>query len=104
MREALVRLAVLHGIAPEYYDIWGKRHHVSDEALVALLGAIDVTADSHEAIDAALAGAMHERWAAGHPQAARLQRHPTASSAAGAGRACAAAAMAPSRQRIGRVA
>ncbi|HEY9396606.1 MAG TPA: malto-oligosyltrehalose synthase [Burkholderiales bacterium] len=64
MREALVRLAVLHGIAPEYYDIWGKRHHVSDEALVALLGAIDVTADSHEAIDAALTGAMHERWAA----------------------------------------
>ncbi|HEY9381646.1 MAG TPA: 4-alpha-glucanotransferase, partial [Burkholderiales bacterium] len=78
MHEALVRLAVLHGIAPDYYDIWGKRHHVGDEALVALLAAIGITADSHEAIDAALAGAMHERWDAPLPpvQVVRVSQRP----------------------------
>jgi len=62
MREALVRLAMLHGIAPDYYDIWGKRHEVSDASLSALLGAIGIQADTPQAIEAALAAAERERW------------------------------------------
>jgi len=62
MREALTRLARLHGIAPNYHDIWGTHHQVSDESLVALLGAIGVRADTPEAVDVALQEATHERW------------------------------------------
>jgi (1->4)-alpha-D-glucan 1-alpha-D-glucosylmutase len=54
MPDALLQLAALYGIAANYYDIWGKRHEASAEALIALLGAMGVAADSPEAIDRAL--------------------------------------------------
>ena len=40
--EALSRLAVAHGIAIEYDDIWGKRHRVPDATLEHLLAAMGI--------------------------------------------------------------
>ena len=45
-REALERLGRIHQIAPDYYDVWGKRHEVPDASLAALLAGRDAgTAD-----------------------------------------------------------
>ena len=43
-REALERLGLIHDIAPDYYDIWGRHHRVSDASLAALLAALGVRA------------------------------------------------------------
>jgi malto-oligosyltrehalose synthase/4-alpha-glucanotransferase len=50
----LAELARLHGIAPDYTDIWGKRHGVADETLVALLAEFGVDATTPQAIDTAI--------------------------------------------------
>jgi 4-alpha-glucanotransferase len=50
----LHQLAQLHGVATAYDDYRGERVPVSDEALVAVLAALDVDASSPEAIAAAL--------------------------------------------------
>lgn len=47
-RSALERLCARFGVATEYDDIWGARHAVSDENLVALLAAFDVDASAPE--------------------------------------------------------
>ena len=48
----LDRLCELTGIAPDYSDIWGKRHPVSDETRVALLAAMGVDVhDLHRAAE-----------------------------------------------------
>jgi (1->4)-alpha-D-glucan 1-alpha-D-glucosylmutase len=47
-RGALERLCARFGVATEYDDIWGARHMVSDENLVALLAAFDVDASTPE--------------------------------------------------------
>ena len=39
---ALDRIAQIHGIEPEYSDIWGSSHRVSDETKLALLRAMGV--------------------------------------------------------------
>ncbi len=46
---ALDRLAQLYGIEPEYSDIWGRSHKVSDETKLALLEAmgLHVEGESH---------------------------------------------------------
>ena len=63
-RVALERLARIHQIDPDYYDIWGKRHEVPDASLLALLGALGVRAGSPEEIDGAIRAADSESWRA----------------------------------------
>jgi malto-oligosyltrehalose synthase/4-alpha-glucanotransferase len=61
-RGGLAELARLHGIAPDYTDIWGTRHVVTDETLVALLAEFGVAAASPQAIDIAIHTHESERW------------------------------------------
>lgn len=56
-REGLERLGRIHGIAIDYYDIWGQRHVVSDASLTALLGALGVHAGTAPEVEAAIAAA-----------------------------------------------
>lgn len=60
-RAALERLGAIHGIAPDYYDIWGQRHVVSDASLVALLGALAVHARTPQEVAGAISAAEFER-------------------------------------------
>ncbi|HKO89496.1 MAG TPA: 4-alpha-glucanotransferase [Burkholderiales bacterium] len=62
MRDALVHLASLYGIASDYYDIWGKQHQVSDASLSALLGTMGVAANSPDTIEAAIQNCEAQRW------------------------------------------
>ena len=61
-RDALLRLCRHYGIAPDYYDIWGRHHEVSAANLAALLAAMGVRAGTDAEIGAALAAAEGERW------------------------------------------
>ena len=60
-REALEQLGGIHGIAPDYYDIWGQRHQVSDASLRALLAALGVRAGTPPEVAAAISAAEFER-------------------------------------------
>jgi len=62
MTAALRELARLHGIAPDYYDIWGKRHDVSDATLAALLAEFGVDAGSEPVARAAIQACELDRW------------------------------------------
>jgi len=44
-QDALARLAARYGIAPEYYDIWGKLRHTGEDTQRALLTAMGVRLD-----------------------------------------------------------
>jgi 4-alpha-glucanotransferase len=54
MSETLRRLAAAHGIAPEYRDVWGHAHRVSDAVLRDILAAMHVDAHGEPAIASAL--------------------------------------------------
>ncbi|MEO8187651.1 MAG: 4-alpha-glucanotransferase, partial [Burkholderiaceae bacterium] len=55
--EALAGAAAAHGIAPDYEDIWGQRHRVSDATLARLLEAMGKhPGDDEQAPAAALCG------------------------------------------------
>jgi (1->4)-alpha-D-glucan 1-alpha-D-glucosylmutase len=62
MTRPLERLAASHGIGLEYHDIWGKAHRTSAAALVDLLAAMGIRADSPAAIDASLRDTEAARW------------------------------------------
>jgi len=59
--EALERLGLVHGIAPDYYDIWGQRHALSQEGLCILLAALGVRAGTEQETEAAIRAAESER-------------------------------------------
>jgi (1->4)-alpha-D-glucan 1-alpha-D-glucosylmutase len=61
---ALRELAGLHGIVSDWYDIWGKRHEVSERTLRALLAAMHVPAGDDEAVRESLAAAGRATWRA----------------------------------------
>jgi hypothetical protein len=48
--ELLRQIAATHGIAPDYEDVFGKRHAVSDATLRAILAAMHVDATSERAL------------------------------------------------------
>lgn len=52
-RSALERLCTRFGVATEYDDIWGTRHRVPHDNLVALLAAFDIDASTPERIEQA---------------------------------------------------
>ena len=68
-REALEHLGRIHAIAPDYYDIWGKHHEVSDASLVALLGALGVRAGTPQEVEDSIRAAELQRWRAVVPAA-----------------------------------
>ncbi len=51
----LLQLCQRHGIAPDYYDIWGKHRRVPHHGLRALLRAMDVEAGNRSQVLASLA-------------------------------------------------
>ena len=61
-RAALERLGRIHEIAPDYYDIWGRRHEVSDASLRALLAALGVRAGTPREVEDSIRAAEFERW------------------------------------------
>lgn len=58
----LARLALMAGIQPGYRDALGDKHVVSDETKVALLRAMQIPADSPDAIDDTLLRLDTEPW------------------------------------------
>ncbi|MGE5792443.1 MAG: malto-oligosyltrehalose synthase, partial [Bacteroidota bacterium] len=59
---ALEQLAERHGVALEYFDIWGNRHRAAPESLAAILNAMGVRTDGGPAAEAALAAEEATRW------------------------------------------
>jgi (1->4)-alpha-D-glucan 1-alpha-D-glucosylmutase len=62
MSARLAELARLHGIAPDYFDIWGNRHAVPEATLVALLAEFGLEAGNPQAVETALAASATARW------------------------------------------
>ncbi len=58
----LDRLAELAGIEPEYWDIWGNHHPVSDESKRNLLAALGIRAGDDTAILASIAELEEAPW------------------------------------------
>lgn len=50
--EWLDKLCREHGIDREYWDIWGRRHEVPEETLLAILRSLGLRTDTHEALAA----------------------------------------------------
>jgi len=74
-RAALERLCAHYGIAPEYRDIWGKRHAVPDANLIALLAEFEVDASSPERIEAAARAAHAAAWREALPPVVAIEAH-----------------------------
>ena len=55
--QALTRLAAAYGIEPQWHDIWGHAHEVSEPNLRALLAAMNVQTND----DAQAQRTLHER-------------------------------------------
>lgn len=68
-REALERLGRIHEIAPDYHDVWGQRHEVSDASLRALLAVLGVRAGTPQDVADSIRAAEFARWRAAVPPA-----------------------------------
>lgn len=60
--EALGRAADLWGIEREYWDIWGRKHVATPEAIRAVLESMDVAAGSREELDRAVEQRLWSEW------------------------------------------
>jgi 4-alpha-glucanotransferase len=58
----LDQLAQRFGISPEYHDIWGQRHSISNDIKRAILQAMGVAAASVEELERALAAHIDAPW------------------------------------------
>lgn len=56
------RLAELHGIIAEYYDISGTRHEATAETKALLLRSLGCRVDTAEEIEAEIKGRLEQRW------------------------------------------
>ena len=68
-RESLERLGRIHQIAPDYYDLWGKRHEVPSASLAKLLAALGVRAGTPQEVADSIQAAESARWRAVLPSA-----------------------------------
>jgi len=59
---ALERLAERHGVALEYFDIWGARRHATAESLAAILGAMGIDAGDERALAERVRADEARRW------------------------------------------
>ncbi|MDO8250936.1 MAG: 4-alpha-glucanotransferase, partial [Rhodoferax sp.] len=71
--QALNRLCAYFGIASEFDDIWGTRHPVAREGLIALLGEFDVRIDTTSSAKDALDAARHAAWRQALPPLVAIQ-------------------------------
>jgi (1->4)-alpha-D-glucan 1-alpha-D-glucosylmutase len=63
MSERLNRLCELAGIQPDYHDIWGRRHELTDATRLALLDAMGfITAAEEPDYDSAITAAEASKW------------------------------------------
>ncbi|MEO8739816.1 MAG: malto-oligosyltrehalose synthase [Casimicrobiaceae bacterium] len=62
MSPRLAHLAMQHGIALEYHDVWGHSHRAPETSVVALLEAMGVWAGSAKEIEASIAFHGANRW------------------------------------------
>jgi 4-alpha-glucanotransferase len=60
--QALDQAALLWGIEPDYWDIWGRHHITSPDTKRAILRALGVTSDTQEHLEAAIAGRLRDEW------------------------------------------
>jgi len=60
--QALDQAALLWGIEPDYWDIWGRHHITSPDTKRAILRALGVTAETLEQLEAAIAGRLRGEW------------------------------------------
>ena len=60
--QALDRAALLWGIEPDYWDIWGRRHFTSPDTKVAILRALGVKTDTEADLNAAVEGRWRAEW------------------------------------------
>lgn len=67
--QALQRAASLCGVAPEYWDIWGRRHATSPETCRAILESLGVRCESREAIDSEMEERLWREWSRPSPAA-----------------------------------
>jgi hypothetical protein len=58
----LDRAAILWGIDPEFWDIWGGKHVTSPATKRALLGGLGVDADSEAGLEQALERRFRKEW------------------------------------------
>jgi (1->4)-alpha-D-glucan 1-alpha-D-glucosylmutase len=58
----LAELARLHGIEPDWFDIWGKRHLVPEQTLGALLAEFGLATSDPQALKAARATTAAAGW------------------------------------------
>ncbi len=65
--DALRKLAGLHGIQADWYDIWGNRHEVPERTLRTLLAAMHVAAHDDAQVQARLRDAALLTWRARLP-------------------------------------
>ncbi|MDP9902238.1 malto-oligosyltrehalose synthase [Variovorax ginsengisoli] len=65
--DALMRLCAHFGIAPDYHDIFGHRHVIADEHLVALLAGFGI--DSATPLQDSLRQVEHDGWRRALPPA-----------------------------------
>jgi 4-alpha-glucanotransferase len=59
---ALSGAAVSWGIEPEYFDIWGNRHHAASEVQQSILRSLGVSTESKEDLDAARENRLWKQW------------------------------------------
>ncbi len=62
MSSPLDRLCELYGVLPQYSDIWGNTHYISEAAKRALLAAMGVAANTEEEAAASLQAFERNQW------------------------------------------
>src|SRR5579871_1461806 len=60
--DLLDRAAVVCGIEPEFWDIWGRRHATTQEAKQVILRAMGVAAENAESLAESLAARTRREW------------------------------------------
>src|SRR4026207_357523 len=60
--QALDQAALLWGIEPDYWDIWGRHHITSIDTRRVSLRALGVPADTKEQWETAIAGRLRGEW------------------------------------------
>ncbi|MEW6542126.1 MAG: 4-alpha-glucanotransferase [Nitrospirota bacterium] len=58
----LDELAQHYGVAPDYYDVWGRRHVVADETKRAILTAMGLRVETRDAVQRELAAWSEAPW------------------------------------------
>jgi 4-alpha-glucanotransferase len=60
--DRIEKAATLWGIQPEFWDIWGQKHHTSPATAMAILSAMGVDVSSAESLERALDGRTRSEW------------------------------------------